>query len=118
MIFNPNVMAAASGGGAEIIKWTGDGTGAREISLPFSSALLIVMSTANSSRYVSFVSEKHCFVIKTKFMANANLSETSESGMFSLNKSVIDAKLSITTNTYLYLNSQNIPYICIAFPKA
>lgn len=115
MIFNPNVTAAAGGGGGEIIQWTGDGTRTREIPLPFPSALLIVMKTSSSSTcHIAFISEKNATILECSSYLSGNM----RCGMLSLNTSIDEAKLVMTTDTYPYLNSRNITYICIAIPKA
>ena len=116
MIFNPNVMAAAGGGGGAVVgTYTGNGTVGREIELPFAPALLIVEQTSNYTQYVSFITGKHCKVLRIK---NSSSLSSVDGGVSWLTTSIDSKILETTSATNGWLNLNGNSYTYIAIPKA
>lgn len=115
MIFNPNVMAAAGGGGAVVGTYTGNGTVGREIELPFAPALLIVEQTSNYNQYMCFITGKHCKVLS---MQNTTSLATAKGGISWLTTSIDSKILKTTSDTNDWLNFNGNSYTYIAIPKA
>lgn len=115
MIFNPNVMAAAGGGGAVVGTYTGNGTVGREIELPFAPALLIVEQTSNYNQYMCFITGKHCKVLS---MQNTTKLATVQGGISWLSTSIDSKILKTTSDTNGWLNLNGNSYTYIAIPKA
>lgn len=116
MIFNPNVMAAADGGGGAVVgTYTGNGTVGREIELPFAPALLIVEQTSNYNQYMCFITGKHCKVLS---MQNTTRLTTVQGGVSWLTTSIDSKILKTTSDTNDWLNFNGNSYTYIAIPKA
>lgn len=116
MIFNPNVMAAAGGGGGAVVgTYTGNGTAGRKIELPFAPALLIVEQTSNYIQYISFITGKHCKVLRIE---NSSSLSSVDGGVSWLTTSIDSKILETTSATNEWLNFNNNSYIYIAIPKA
>ena len=119
MIFNPNVMAAAGGGGGAVVgTYTGNGTVGRKIALPFAPAFLIVEQTSNYTQHVSFITGKHCKVLRIKNSSSSTSLPSVEGGVSWLTTSIDSKILETTSATNDWLNSNGNSYTYIAIPKA
>lgn len=116
MIVNPNVMAAAGGGGgAAVGTYTGDGTVGREIALPFAPAFLIVEQTSSYMQYISFITGRHCKVLR---IANSSSFPAVDGSVSWLTTSIDSKILKTTSTTNDWLNLKGNSYTYIAIPKA
>lgn len=117
MIFNPNVMAAAGGGGAVVGTYTGNADTARTIELPFKPALLIVFKSSNATKYIAFIRGNGCFIFGLSSATTA-LSRSHTSGVVALNSPISNGIIDLSGNIKSLLNSNGESYTYIAFPES